>query len=81
MWRLLLRVPRNDARVRLSMLTCHTQGPDALYVQHGDDLAAEIKAAGGIVTVKDLRVAAPLLKEPLTIQVGDASLFVKLPRW
>ena len=58
------------------MLSCHTQGPDALYMQHGDDLAAEIKAAGGIVTVEDLRDAAPLLKEPLTIQVSNTSPFM-----
>ena len=57
------------------MSVCHTQGPDALYLQHGDDLAAEIKAAGGIVTAQDLRDAAPLLKEPLTIQVSYTSLF------
>lgn len=49
------------------------QGPDALYQQHGDALAAEIKAAGGIVTADDLRNASPSMKEPLTIQVSAAS--------
>ena len=49
------------------------QGPDALYQQHGDALAAEIKAAGGIVTADDLRNASPTMKEPLTIQVSAAS--------
>ena len=59
----------------MSMSICHAQGPDALYLQHADDLAAEIKAAGGIVTAQDLRDAAPLLKEPLTIKVRYTSPF------
>ena len=55
------------------MLCCVIeQGPDALYQQHGDALAAEIKAAGGIVTADDLRNASPTMKEPLTIQVSNA---------
>ena len=62
------------------MSVFHTQGPDALYLQHADDLAAEIKAAGGIVTAQDLRDAAPLLKEPLTIQVNHISPHNVSPR-
>lgn len=54
------------------MLCCFIdQGPDALYQQHGNALAAEIKAAGGIVTTDDLRNASPTMKEPLTIQVSS----------
>ena len=45
------------------------QGPDALYLQHGNDLAAEIQAAGGIVTAADLQSANPVVKEPLVIRV------------
>lgn len=45
------------------------QGPDALYLRHGNDLASEIQAAGGIVTAEDLQSAAAVLKDPLVIRV------------
>ncbi len=52
-------------------LTVHgaEQGPDALYQRHSEDLAAEIRAAGGIMTADDLRSAMPLVKDALSTQV------------
>ena len=49
------------------------QGPDALYLQHGNDLAAEIQAAGGILTAADLQGATPVVKDPLVIRVCPAT--------
>jgi gamma-glutamyltranspeptidase len=64
------------------MLCCDLeQGPDALYQQHGDALAAEIKAAGGIVTADDLRNASPIMKEPVTIQVSNTCRICMLSRF
>jgi gamma-glutamyltranspeptidase/glutathione hydrolase/leukotriene-C4 hydrolase len=52
----------------LQVLWCREQGPDALYEQHAEDLAREVQAAGGIITAQDIRSAAPIMKDPLTIQ-------------
>ena len=48
------------------------QGPDALYLRHGIDLAREIQAAGGIITAEDLQSATAVLKDPLVIRVCPA---------
>lgn len=62
---------------------CHTvgyitrhdddQGPDALYQLHSEDLASEIRAAGGIMTADDLRSATPVIKDALSTQVSPPS--------
>lgn len=50
-----------------------TQGPDALYVRHAEDLASEIRAAGGIITADDLKNAMPIVKDALSTQVRPPS--------
>lgn len=35
-------------------------------------MAAELSAAGGIITAEDLNSAAPAVREPLRVQVGAA---------
>lgn len=47
----------------------HAQGPDALYVQHGEALAEDVRAAGGVLTAQDLRNAAPVVRDAISIQV------------
>ena len=45
------------------------QGPDALYIRKGVQLAAEIQAAGSIITAQDLRSAEPVMDEAISAQV------------
>jgi len=48
-------------------LTVAKQGPDALYKgEYASLLAKDIKKAGGIITVQDLRDASAVLRQPLT---------------
>ncbi len=63
------------ARINLADLldAIGAQGPDALYLRHGNDLAAEIQAAGGIVTAEDLQSATVVVKDPLVIRVRPAT--------
>ena len=64
------------ARTKLADLldAIGAQGPDALYLRHGNDLATEIQAAGGIMTAKDLQSATVTVKDPLSIRVRPAAL-------
>ena len=48
------------------------QGPDALYLVHGEALAAEVREAGGIMTAQDLLSAQPLVKDAISIQARGA---------
>ena len=55
------------------------QGPDALYVVHGEALAAEVRAAGGVMTAQDLLGAQPLVKDAISIQVGRRGTLCATP--
>ncbi|KAK9908735.1 hypothetical protein WJX75_002081 [Coccomyxa subellipsoidea] len=55
------------------------QGPDALYQLHSEDLASEIRAAGGIMTADDLRSATPVIKDALSTQAHGLRFFIPPP--
>ncbi len=55
------------------------RGPDALYVERGAALAADIAAAGGVVTAADLAAARALVRPALSARVWGAEVLVPPP--
>ncbi|CAL8460578.1 g107 [Coccomyxa elongata] len=55
------------------------QGPEALYTRHAEDLASEIRSAGGIITADDLKSAMPVVKDALSIQARGLRFFTAPP--
>lgn len=57
-----------------------SDGPDVLYTgKYAAGLAAEVQAAGGILTEEDLRVASASLKAPLRVQVLGVDVLAAPP--
>ena len=65
----------------MHFLTVAKQGPDALYKgEYASLLAKDIKKAGGIITVQDLRDASAVLRQPLTGEAFGVEFLLPPPQ-